>query len=62
MKELFNKLFKAIGNIIPHSRGAKLVSLDKNYTNTYNYAYNYMYFVGYFARIYKNIFSKTIAF
>ena len=43
MKELFNKLFKAIGNIIPHSRGAKLVSLDKNYTNKYNYAYNYAY-------------------
>ncbi|WP_187106949.1 hypothetical protein [Campylobacter hyointestinalis] len=40
MKELFNKLFKAIGSIIPHFRGARLISLDKNYTNKYNYAYN----------------------
>lgn len=37
------KILRAIGSIIPHSRGAKLVSLDKNYTNTYNYAYNYAY-------------------
>ena len=34
------KILRAIGSIIPHSRGAKLVSLDKNYTNKYNYAYN----------------------
>ncbi|KAA3682592.1 hypothetical protein E3U40_10120 [Campylobacter fetus subsp. venerealis] len=40
MKKLFNKLFKAIGSIIPHFRGARLISLDKNYTNKYNYAYN----------------------
>lgn len=40
MKELFNKLFKAIGSIIPHKSGARLVSLDKNYTKKYNYAYN----------------------
>ncbi len=37
------KILRAIGSIIPHSSGAKLVSLDKNYTNTYNYAYNYAY-------------------
>ena len=40
MKELFNKLLKAIGSIIPHKSGARLVSLDKNYTKKYNYAYN----------------------
>lgn len=34
------KILRAIGSIIPHFRGAKLVSLDKNYTNKYNYAYN----------------------
>ncbi|WP_086236313.1 hypothetical protein [Campylobacter devanensis] len=63
MKELFNKLFKAIGNIIPHSRGAKLVSLDKNYTNKYNYAYNYAYNCAYNAQhtiITSNLFQTKL--
>ena len=54
---------KAIGCVFPHSRGAKLVSLDKNYTNKYNYAYNCAYNCAYNAQhtiITSNLFQTKL--